>query len=325
MHVFVTGGAGYIGSIAVERLMESGHQVTVLDNLRTGSAGAIEASADFIHGDLRNGDHLYASLKRCQPDAVMHFAGVTIVSESVSDPGLYYTVNTTGGLNLLRAIKEAGVQRFIFSSTAAVYGSPGRLPVVEEDPLLPVSPYGFSKLMMEQMLQSYSAAHGLKYASLRYFNVAGATFRHGEDHRPETHLIPSALLSILGKRPPVDLFGTDYSTPDGTAIRDYVHVVDLIDAHIAVLERLDTICGAFNLGTRMGKSVAEVVSVIERVTGQTLPKNYRDRRPGDPPVLVADSSRARILLGWEPLRSSLEEMIESAWDWIRRNPGGYGE
>jgi UDP-glucose-4-epimerase GalE len=225
----------------------------------------------------------------------------------------------------LEAARLAGVDKFIVSSTAAVYGSPGKMPITEDTPTNPVSPYGAAKLMFEQMLAAYARAYGTRWIAFRYFNVAGATRDHGEDHRPETHLIPNALLAADGRRPPMELYGTDYPTPDGTAIRDYVHVEDLIDAHLAGLERIDSVSGPFNLGTTTGASVAEVVRAVDAVTDREVPRTYHDRRAGDPPILVADATRAREQLGWIPTRSTLEQMIGSAWDWMQRHPNGYAE
>ncbi len=324
MRVFVTGGAGYIGSVGVEKLLAEGHEVVALDNMRTGQPASIEDGAVVIQGDLRNAAELNDILARIRPDAVLHFAGATIVPESVSKPGLYYGINTVGGYNLLEAARAAGVDRFIVSSTAAVYGAPEEMPIVESTPTLPVSPYGRSKLMFEQMLEAYAAAYGTRWIAFRYFNVAGATYKHGEDHRPETHLIPNALLAVAERRPPLDVFGSDYPTPDGTAIRDYVHVEDLIDAHLLGLERIDEVSGPFNLGTTAGASVAQVIDVVEAVTDRQVPRNYHDRRAGDPTILIADATRAREMLGWAPKRSTLDQMIGSAWDWMERNPDGYG-
>jgi UDP-glucose 4-epimerase len=325
MRVFVTGGAGYIGSVGVEKLLDAGHEVVVLDNMRTGQPASIEPGATVVKGDLRNAPEMNDVLARFRPDAVVHFAAATIVPESVIKPDIYYGINMVGGFNLLEAAKAAGVNRFIVSSTAAVYGAPEEMPIVEETSKHPVSPYGLSKLMFEQMLEAYATAYGTRWIAFRYFNVAGATYKHGEDHRPETHLIPNALLAVAGRRPPLDVFGTDYPTPDGTAIRDYVHVEDLVDAHVLGLDRIDTVTGPFNLGTTSGASVAQVIDAVEAVTDSTVPRNYHDRRAGDPPILVADASRARDLLGWTPKRSSLDQMIGSAWDWMQRNPNGYGE
>lgn len=325
MRVLVTGGAGYIGSVGVEKLIDAGHEVVVLDNLRTGHAASVEPSALLIQSDLRDAERLKEIVAEHQPDAVMHFAAATIVPESVLKPDLYYGINTIGGFNLLEAARAAGVSRFIVSSTAAVYGAPEEMPIIESTPKRPISPYGVSKLMFEQMLESYAHAYGIRWIAFRYFNVVGATRSHGEDHRPETHLVPNALLAVAGRRPPLEVYGTDYPTRDGTPIRDYVHVEDLIDAHLLGLEHVDDVSGPFNLGTTNGASVEEVIQSVEAVTDKAVPREYRERRAGDPPILVADGSRARELLGWNPQRSTLDQMIGSAWDWMESNPNGYGE
>jgi len=256
---------------------------------------------------------------------VLHFGAATLVPESVREPLLYFACNVSGTINLLRAMLDHGTDRMVFSSTAAVYGAPTSLPILEDDPKAPINPYGQSKWMVEQILQTASAAHGLNYAALRYFNVAGATAELGEDHDPETHVIPVALQTALGLRDAFGIFGTDYPTPDGTAIRDYVHVIDLVDAHLRALDRLDEPLGAMNLGTRDGVSVRQIVESVERVTGRALPVRIEPRREGDPPSLVADSSRAREVLGWEPRHSTVDEMVGSAWEWLSRNPRGYGD
>jgi UDP-glucose 4-epimerase len=255
----------------------------------------------------------------------MHFAAATLVPESVEKPLDYFASNVVGSHNLITASLASGINRFVFSSTAAVYGEPTEVPVTEASELKPINPYGRSKLMVEQMLESHSLAYGLNYASLRYFNVAGATARRGEDHRPETHIIPAALATLLHESGEFRLFGTDYATEDGTAIRDYVHVVDLVDAHLLALAQLDRPLGAYNLGTHKGFSVLQVVRGIESVTGRTMNVVRDSRRSGDPPVLVANSSRVREELGWNPTRSTLEEMIGSAWRWMRAHPKGYCE
>jgi len=323
MRVFVTGGAGYIGSVGVEKLIDAGHEVVVLDNMRTGQPASIEPAATVVKGDLRNAAELNAIVADTRPDAVMHFAAATIVPESVAKPDLYYGINMVGGYNLLEAARAAGVNRFIISSTAAVYGAPAEIPILETTAKQPVSPYGLSKLMFEQMLEAYATAYATRWIAFRYFNVAGATKKHGEDHRPETHLIPNALMAVAGRRPPLDVFGTDYPTPDGTAIRDYVHVEDLIDAHILGLDHIDDVSGPFNLGTTNGASVAQVIDAVEAVTDRPVPRNYHGRRAGDPPILIADAERARRELGWNPHRSTLDQMIGSAWDWMQRYPDGY--
>jgi UDP-glucose 4-epimerase len=326
LNVLVTGGAGYIGSVAVERLTDVGHDVVVLDNLWRGHAAAVPKDVEFVQCDLRDQGATLTALAKVKPDAVLHIAAATLVPESVEQPGLYFGTNVVGTHNLLTAMIEQGVRKLVFSSTAAVYGMPASLPITEDATTTPINPYGLSKLMVEQMLEWHAAADGLRYAALRYFNVAGATDEHGEDHRPETHLIPVALQSLLGKCETLHVFGTDYPTSDGTAIRDYVHVVDLVDAHLLALDMMDNesrSLGAFNIGTKDGFSVKEIIDVVERVTGRTLTVEYAPRRAGDPPSLIANSARARTTLGWKPVRSSLEEMITSAWNWRQRYPAGY--
>ena len=328
MRVLVTGGAGYIGSVATERLLGEGHEPVVLDSLINGHRGAVPEGAELVEGDLRDADRLRAVVSESRVEAVLHFAALTLVGESVEKPGDYFGVNVGGGHSLIEAMRLAGVDRLVFSSTAAVYGMPASLPIREDAATDPINPYGRSKLMVEQMLPWHAQAWGLKYACLRYFNVAGASSTRGEDHAPETHVIPVALLTLLGKREQFSVFGTDYPTEDGTAIRDYVHVLDLVDAHIAALTRLstgDAPLGAINLGTRDGFSVRQVIEAVERVTGQTLPVSYGPRRAGDPPALVADASRAREVLGWEPSRSTLDDMVTSAWAWHRSRPDGYAD
>jgi len=325
MKVVVTGGAGYIGSVAVERLIERGDQVTVFDNLWRGHREAVDTSAAFMQVDVRDAGAVEAALFDVRPEAVLHFAAATLVPESVEQPAEYFTANVVGSQNILSGMIRAGVRKFVFSSTAAVYGEPETDTILETAPLRPINPYGVSKLITEQLLPSYERAYGLSYVVFRYFNVAGATKLHGEDHRPETHVIPVALQTLLGKRSTFKLFGTDYPTADGTAVRDYVHVVDLADAHLLALDRLDRTLGAFNLGSKDGFSVRQLVDAVERVTGLQLPVEEASRRAGDPPVLIADSTRARTELGWRPTRSTLEEMIGSAWDWMQRNPNGYSD
>lgn len=323
MRILVTGGAGYIGSVAVELLAARGDDVIVLDNLWRGHAAAVPSGVQTITADMRDAEAVRQAVFSSEPEAVIHFAAATIVPESVADPATYFAINTVGSHHLLAAMNEVGVRKFVFSSTAAVYGIPTTVPVPEDAPTLPINPYGHSKLMVEQMLACHAVAYGLKYAAFRYFNVAGATPSHGEHHGPETHLIPVALLTLLGKRESLKVFGTDYDTPDGTAIRDYVHVVDLVEAHLLALDKLDENLGAFNLGSRDGFSVRQVVDVVELVTDRTLPVEYCPRREGDPPMLIADSTRAQTVLGWQPRRSTLDQMIGSAWDWFQRQPNGY--
>ncbi|MBX3069723.1 MAG: UDP-glucose 4-epimerase GalE [Thermomicrobiales bacterium] len=323
MRVLVTGGAGYVGRIAVELLLDDGHDVVVLDNFSKGHAAAIPAELQALTVDLRNAGGVTKAVLDSRPDAIIHFGAVTIVPESVRSPGLYYAVNTAGTNNLLSAAIDANVERFILSSTAAVYGTPDDPLVSENAPLRPISPYGSSKLMAETILRDFSAAYGLKYAVFRYFNVAGATSQNGEDHTPETHLIPSAIFAAMGRREPLTLFGRSYATPDGTAIRDYVHVVDLARAHMMALTSLEQSGEVFNLGAGEGVSVAQIIDAIERITGHAVPAVDGPPRAGDPPVLVADISRARNVLRWSPRQSDLDSIISSAWDWHERHPNGY--
>jgi UDP-glucose-4-epimerase GalE len=326
VRVLVTGGAGYIGSTAVARLAARGDDVVAIDNLYQGHPQALPSGVPLARLDIGDRSAVTSALLEYRPDAVLHFAALTIAPESVRDPAPYWRVNTGGTLNVLDAMRDARVPAIVFSSTAAVYGTPAQIPISEDAPLQPINPYGASKLAAERSVTSYAAAYGLSYAALRYFNVAGASGDVGEDHRPETHLIPSALDAAAGWRDPLAVFGTDFPTPDGSAIRDYVHVEDLIDAHLLALDRIvagDDSLGAVNLGTRGGASVREVLDAVERVTGTPVPTRYADRRPGDPAVLVADASRAEETLGWQPRRSSLDEMVSSAWDWRQRFPRGY--
>jgi len=322
MKVLVTGGAGFIGGVAVERLRGRGDEVVVLDSLWRGHAAAIPSDVEFHRVDLRDRDRLVAVLKSSRPEAVLHFGAATLVPESVREPALYFQMNVVGSQNLLSAMQETDVTKFVLSSTAAVYGAPERAEIDEETPKAPINPYGLSKLMVEQMLPWHASAYGLRYVIFRYFNVAGATVMNGEDHDPETHVIPVALESLLGKRDAFNVFGTDYPTSDGTAIRDYVHVVDLADAHLLALDRIDGELGAINLGARGGYSVRQIVDAVESVTGRKLPVKYGPRREGDPPSLIADARKAEAVLGWKPTRN-LEAMVASAWDWFQRHPNGY--
>lgn len=322
MRILVTGGAGYVGSVAVERLLAAEHDVSVLDSLVKGHPDALPADVPFYETDLRDAASVLTAVQASSPDAVLHFGAVTIVPESMRDPGAYYAVNTAGTVNLLQAMVTVGAGRMVLSSTAAVYGRPEGTLVSEDDPLRPISPYGSSKLMAECILEDFSAAYGIKYAVFRYFNVAGATAQRGEDHHPETHLIPSAILAALGRREPLTLYGRDYPTPDGTAVRDYVHVADLVDAHIMALNASDELNTAFNLGGGAGRSVAQVIEQVERTTGKRVPVIEGPRREGDPPVLVANCSKAASLLGWRAKHSELPEIVDSAWRWYERRLTG---
>lgn len=323
MRILVTGGAGYIGSVATARLLEQGYDVVVLDNLQRGHRTAVHPRAEFVPCDLRDQQATVEAVASARADAVLHFAALHLVPESVDKPAEYYRTNVGGGINLLDAVRAAGIRKFVFSSTAAVYGEPEQLPILESSPTLPINPYGASKLMMERILADYAATYHINYAIFRYFNVSGAYGSLGEDHRPETHVIPVALEAVTGKRETFTVFGTDYSTGDGTAVRDYVHVMDLVDAHILALEKLDATLGVFNLGTTNGFSVTQIVEAVEMTTDQTLPTAVGPRRAGDPPALIADSTRARTELGWNPVNSTLDAMIGSHWDWITAHPEGY--
>lgn len=327
MRVLVTGGAGYIGSHAVRWLMAAGHDVWVFDNLSRGHRQAVPADR-LIVGELADRRAVEEALRTRRVDAVMHFAAYALVGESVADPALYYANNVGCTLTLLEAMRAVGVARIVFSSTTATYGVPQAIPITEDAAQTPINPYGFTKLVMERALEDYAQAYGLGFAALRYFNAAGATPAGdlGEDHDPETHLIPIVLQVALGQRPQVTIFGEDYPTPDGTCIRDYVHVDDLADAHVKALERLEP--GRplkLNLGTGRGHSVREVIDACRRVTGHAIPASVGARRPGDPPELVADSRRARDLLDWTPRYTAIDEIARTAWAWHRSHPHGFGD
>ncbi len=326
MHVLVTGGAGYIGSITVERLLAAGHAVTVLDTLVTGHRGAVPDGAELVIGSVGDQDSVGRLLRDRRVDAVLHCAARSLVGQSVAEPALYYQENVVGGVALLNAMRETGVGRLVFSSTAAVYGTPLSTPIDEDAPLRPINPYGATKLAFEEAMRWYGAACGIRSVSLRYFNAAGASAERGEEHDPETHLIPNLLKACLGG-PPLTIFGTDYPTPDGTAVRDYIHVLDLADAHIAALELTassDSGLRICNLGSGSGYSVLEVLRAAESVVGRPVPHALGDRRAGDPPVLVASNERAGTLLGWQPRRGTPQEMIGSAWDLMQRRAAARG-
>ncbi len=320
MRILVTGGAGYVGAVTVERLVDAGHEVTILDTLVTGHREAVEPLATFVEGSLGDRALVERTLRDRGVEAVLHCGARSLVGQSMGDPALYYHENVIGGIGLLDALLAAGVDRIVFSSTAATYGIPERVPLLESDPTRPVNTYGATKLAFEGAMRWY-AIHGLRSLSLRYFNVAGASERHGEDHDPETHLIPN-LLRAAASGQPATLFGDDYPTPDGTPIRDYIHVVDLADAHLLALEWTGSApAGAvevLNLGSGGGFSVREVLAAAGSVVGAPIPTVVGPRRAGDPPVLVAAIDRAREVLGWTPRRSRLPEMIGSAWAWERR-------
>jgi UDP-glucose 4-epimerase len=325
--VLVTGGAGYIGSHAVRMLVRSGHDVAVYDNLSRGHRAAVP-EGQFVEGELADRRRLGEVLRQQQIEAVMHFAALAYVGESVEDPARYYQNNIVGSLSLLDAMRDAGVRRMVFSSTTAVYGVPKRVPITEDELRQPINPYGFSKLAVEQALADYHQAYGLNYVALRYFNAAGASPDGdlGEDHDPESHLIPIVLQVALAQRSHVTIFGDDYPTPDGTCIRDYVHVDDLASAHLAALERMDAVQPAqLNLGTGRGHSVREVVDACRRITGHEIPVEIGPRRPGDPPELVADGARAARALDWRPRYVDLDEIVRTAWNWHRAHPRGYAK
>ena len=321
MKVFVTGGAGYVGSVAVEELLERGYEVDVFDNLSEGHRAAIDHRATFIQGDLNDPKSISLAIQTSAPDAVMHYAANALVGESMRDPYKYFHNNVGGGLNLLKAMVENGVRRFVFSSTCATYGIPDRVPIDEGAAQRPINPYGESKLMFEKVLRWFDQIHGLIFVSLRYFNVAGASQRFGEHHRTETHLIPRILQVALDQAPHVEMFGSDYPTPDGTCIRDYIHVRDLAQAHILALSASKS--DAFNLGTGGGTSVKEVIDACRKITGHKIPVEQKPRRVGDPPRLVAASDKVTTDLGWKPEFNSISAIVESAWNWHKRHPSGY--
>ncbi len=323
MHVFLTGGAGYIGSVTTECLLDAGHQVTVFDNLELGHRAAIDTRADFVQGDLRDAEAVREAVLNARPDAIMHFAAYALVGESMQDPLKYFRNNVIGGIHLVEAMRAADVRRFIFSSTCATYGFPQQVPITEDEPQRPVNPYGESKLMFEKILQWTASQHGIEPVFLRYFNACGATTVRGEDHDPESHLIPLVLFVAQGKRDKVLIFGDDYDTPDGTCIRDYIHIVDLAQAHIQALTT--PVTGAFNLGNGSGYSVKEVIEMARAVTGQPIPAEIAPRRPGDPDRLVAAADKAHKMLGWQPRYPDLRTIITHAWDWHQAHPNGYPE
>jgi UDP-glucose 4-epimerase len=325
MRIMVTGGAGYVGCVSVERLVADGHEVTVLDTLVTGHAASVVAGAELLRISFGDRPAVAALLMKRGIQAVLHCAARSLVGESVVEPALYYQENVAGGVALLDAMRDAGVDRIVFSSTAAVYGAPDRVPIEESAPLRPVNPYGETKRAFEGALRWYGEGYGLRAVALRYFNVAGASERFGEDHDPETHLIPNVLMAVQGG-PPLMVMGADYETRDGTCVRDYIHVEDLADAHLAALDATASQAPgleACNLGSGSGFSVLEVLHAAESVVGRPVPHHLGPRRAGDPPTLVATNERARELLGWTPQRGTLEEMIGSAWRWREVHPQGY--
>lgn len=323
MKIFVVGGAGYIGSVCAELLLNEGHHVAIFDNLSEGHRRAVDSRANFVEGELADRAQIDAAISSARPDAVMHFAANALVGESMHNPSKYFRNNICNGLNLLDAMVTAGVRRIVFSSTCAIFGPPERLPIDETALPHPINPYGESKLAFEKILRWYNEIHDMKFVCLRYFNACGATEKFGEDHRPETHLIPTVLRVALGERPNVEIYGTDYETPDGTCIRDYIHILDLAQAHILALGAGAS--GCYNLGTGGGSSVREVIEACRRITGRKIETIEKPRRPGDPPRLIASSEKIKKELGWQPQFQSSEAIIESAWKWHQKFPRGYEE
>ena len=321
MKVFVTGGAGYIGSICVEQLLNIGHDVVVFDNLSEGHRQAVDKRARFIEGCLSDRETIINSVASNQSQIIMHFAANALVGESMNNPSKYFRNNVAYGINLLDAAIEAKVQKFVFSSTCATYGIPNVIPMTEDLPLNPINPYGESKVIFEKLLQWYHKLHGLEFVALRYFNAAGASENFGEHHRIETHLIPNVLKVALGQSNQCKIFGTDYPTPDGTCIRDYIHIIDLAQAHMLAMEKEKN--GFFNLGNGEGYSVRQVIDTCEQISGKKIAVVEESRRSGDPPRLIASAHKAFKELNWKPKFGSLEKIIESAWNWHKRNPNGY--
>jgi UDP-glucose 4-epimerase len=319
----VTGGAGYIGSVVSELLIAGGAEVVVFDNLSTGHRDAVHPQATFVEGDLANVEVLKDALARHEPEAVMHFASNTLVGESMQKPFLYLEKNVKNGLSLFEHAIEAGVNRFVLSSTANLFGNATEKAIAEDDEIAPGSPYGESKYMLERMLTWLERICRIRFATLRYFNAAGASAAYGEDHDPETHLIPLVLRVALGQRDNITIFGNDYPTPDGTCVRDYIHVQDLASAHVLALEALKERSWVFNLGNGRGFSVQEVIDVAREVTGHAIPVVGGERRPGDPAILVASSERIRAALGWQPKLDELRSIVETAWQWHRAHPNGF--
>jgi UDP-glucose 4-epimerase len=322
--IVVTGAAGYIGSVVTELLCDAGHEVAAWDNLANGHRGAVDGRARFAPVDLADREAVLGAMRAERPDAVVHLAAEALVDVSMRDPGRFYRANLVGGINLLDAMVEAGTRRLVFSSTAAPYGQPEQTPITEEMAGAPCNSYGESKWAFERALRWYETAHELRHLSFRYFNACGATRAHGEDHRPETHIIPLLLATAQRRRDVFRLFGTDRATPDGTCVRDYVHVVDIAGAHVLALERIDAVpSGAFNLGLGHGYSNREVIAAVERVTGRSLPVEPAPRRPGDPDILIADPAKSRRVLGWEPRYPDLDSMVATAWAWRLAHREGY--
>ncbi len=326
MNILVVGGAGYIGSVVTNELLKTGNNVVVYDSLVKGHRAAVPAAAIFVKGDLADREHLNETIKEHEIEAALHFAAFIEAGESMKDPGLFFRNNVANTINLLDALIANDVPKVVFSSTAAVYGAPDRMPITEDFPLTPINTYGQTKLMVEQMLHWYNVVHGLRYAALRYFNAAGAAGERGEDHHPESHLIPIALQVALGQREHISIFGTDYDTPDGTCIRDYIHILDLASAHLLALQALeDRDHVIYNLGNGKGFSVREVIEAARRVTGHPIPAIESPRRPGDMAVLIAGSQKIQRELGWKPRYPDLDTIVAHAWEWRSVHPNGYDD
>ena len=321
MNVLVTGGAGYIGSICAEELLNAGHSVTVYDNLTEGHRSAVDSRAKFTFGKPDQDGDILNAVKAAKPDAIMHFAANALVGESMTNPKKYFHNNFVNALKLADAAVECGVKKFVFSSTCATYGPPDQIPMTEDLPQRPINPYGESKLMFEKTLLWYQRIYGLEFIAFRYFNAAGASEKFGEHHRIETHIIPNVLSVALGKKPHVEIYGMDYPTPDGTCIRDYIHIKDLAQAHILGLAPGKS--GFYNLGNGDGYSVRQVIETCEQIAGEKIPAIEKPRRPGDPPRLVASATKAIHELGWRPQFPKLEDIVATAWAWHKKHPDGY--
>jgi UDP-glucose 4-epimerase len=321
MNVFVTGGAGYIGSVYVEEALNAGHSVTVYDNLSEGHRQAVDTRARFVEADLSDDPRILSALQDAKADVVVHFAANALVGESMTNPGKYFGNNVGNGVKLLNAAVAAGVRKFVFSSTCATFGPPEQVPIAEETPQKPINPYGESKLMFEKILNWYQEIHGLEFVAFRYFNAAGASAKFGEHHRIESHLIPNVLKVALGQSEQCEIYGTDYPTPDGTCIRDYIHIADLAQAHL--LAMVPGRRGFFNLGNGDGYSVREVIQMCRKVSGKTIKAVEKPRRPGDPPRLLAAAEKAKRELGWQPKFPTLEQIVSTAWAWHVKHPNGY--
>jgi len=323
MNLFVTGGAGYIGSVFVEEAINAGHRVVVYDNLSEGHRAAVDERATFLQAELSDESRILEALRQSKAEAIVHFAANALVGESMTNPGKYFSNNVGNGVKLLNAAVVAGVRKLVFSSTCATFGPPDRVPMTEDLPQRPINPYGESKVMFEKILGWYQQLHGLEFVALRYFNAAGASGKFGESHRIETHLIPNVLKVALGQSAQCEIFGTDYPTPDGTCIRDYIHIVDLAQAHLLALASGKQ--GFYNLGNGEGYSVREVIQMCDNVTGQKIKAAEKPRRPGDPPRLVASAEKAKRELGWQPKFPKLEQIVSTAWEWHCKHPQGYAK